>query len=68
MYEDGQFDHRSLAKAEIEYALQHIDGSKFPMNLANARAALDARNSGAYWVEKLLGVIIAGIRGNRTHP
>jgi hypothetical protein len=44
---DGQFDYRTLTKEEIEYALQHIDGSRFPMNLANARAALDARNSGA---------------------
>jgi hypothetical protein len=44
---DGQFDYRTLTKEEIEYALQHIDGSRFPMNLANARAALEARNSGA---------------------
>jgi hypothetical protein len=44
---DGQFDYRTLTKEEIEYALQHIDASRFPMNLANARAALDARNSGA---------------------
>jgi hypothetical protein len=44
---DGQFDYRALSKEEIEYALQHIDGSRFPMNLANARAALDARNTGA---------------------
>src|ERR1700722_5317571 len=44
---DGQFDYRSLTKEEIEYTLQHIDGTRFPMNLANARAALDARNSGA---------------------
>jgi hypothetical protein len=76
MYDDGEFDYRSLTKAEIEFALQHIDASRFPMNLANARAALNARNSGVspesapildeatdakytYWVEKLLGVIIA---------
>jgi hypothetical protein len=73
---DGQFDYRTLTKEQIEYALQHIDGSRFPMNLANARAALDARNAGAspepaplldeatnakytFWVEKLLGTIIA---------
>jgi hypothetical protein len=47
MDDDGQFDYRTLTKEEIEYALQHIDGSRFPKNLANARAALDARNSGA---------------------
>jgi hypothetical protein len=44
---DGQFDYRKLTKAQIEYAIIHIDGSKFPANLANARAALEARNSGA---------------------
>jgi hypothetical protein len=46
-YDDGEFDYRSLTKAEIEYAIRHIDGSTFPKNLANARAALEARNSGA---------------------
>jgi len=44
---DGQFDYRTLPRAEIEYALQHIDGAKFPMNFANARAALEARDTGA---------------------
>jgi hypothetical protein len=44
---DGQFDYRTLTKEQIEYAIQHIDGSSFPKNLANARAALDARISGA---------------------
>jgi hypothetical protein len=44
---DGQFDYRTLTKAQIEYALDHIDPSTYPLNFANARAALEARNSGA---------------------
>jgi len=45
--DDGQFDYSTLTKMQIEYAIQHIDGSRYPKNLLNARAALDARNSGA---------------------
>ena len=44
--EDGEFDYRALHAADIEYAILHIDGEKFPKNLANARAALEARRSG----------------------
>jgi hypothetical protein len=46
MSEDGGFDYRTLSRAQIEYALNHIDGSKFPENLRNARVALDERISG----------------------
>jgi hypothetical protein len=44
---DGQFDYRTLTKTQIEYALDHINASTYPLNFANARAALEARNSGA---------------------
>jgi hypothetical protein len=44
--DDGQFDYNTLTKMQIEYAIQHIDGSRYPKNLLNARTALDARNSG----------------------
>jgi len=43
---DGQFDYRTLTKEQIEYAVDHIDASAFPLNFANARAALEERNSG----------------------
>jgi hypothetical protein len=46
MSEDGDFDYRTLPKAQIEYALKHIDGSRFPGNLKNAEAALADRISG----------------------
>jgi hypothetical protein len=46
MSEDGGFDYRTLSRAQIEYALNHIDGSRFPRNLKNARTALEERISG----------------------
>jgi hypothetical protein len=47
MYADGEFDYRKMTKAELEYAILHIDGSNCPKNLANARNALEERISGA---------------------
>jgi hypothetical protein len=47
MYEDGEFDYGPLPLAELEYVVEHIDGVKFPRNLANACAALEARRRGA---------------------
>jgi hypothetical protein len=44
--DDGTFDYETLAREEIEYAIEHIDPQVFPKNLANARAALEARQSG----------------------
>ena len=41
--EDGGFDYRGMSTAELEYAVLHIDGRRFPKNLANARAALATR-------------------------
>lgn len=46
MYEDGEFDYRSLPLADLEYAVEHVDGAKYPKNLAGARAALEARRVG----------------------
>jgi hypothetical protein len=46
VYEDGEFDYRSLPLAEIEHTIAHLDGITFPKNLANARAALEARKAG----------------------
>jgi hypothetical protein len=45
--EDGDFDYSALTRAQLEYAVQHIDADRFPKNLALARAALAARVSGA---------------------
>ena len=46
MHEDGEFDYGTLPTADVEYAILHIDGRMYPKNLANARAALEARKSG----------------------
>jgi len=45
--DDGDFDYSSLTRAELEYAVEHIDAARFPNNLKRARAALAARISGA---------------------
>jgi hypothetical protein len=45
--DDGDFDYKSLPCEAIEYAIEHINPQTFPRNLANARAALEARRSGS---------------------
>ena len=45
-FTDGDFDYSSLTRAQLEYAVDHIDEAEFPKNLANARAALEARVAG----------------------
>ena len=46
MDNESDFDFRTLTKAQLEHAVENIDGSKDPRNLADARAALQARIAG----------------------
>ena len=43
---ESDFDFRALTRAQLEHAVENIDGTKDPRNLADARAALEARIAG----------------------
>jgi|ERR1700733_101972 hypothetical protein len=69
MDDDGQFDYRTLTKEQIEYALQHIDGSRFGVDdlmiplwgRSSNRAGVIHLHGSAAWIGAFAIIVLAAI-------